>query len=1052
MVDGSAANPVAIGQFPAGSVLGDIHHEVEAVVGNHLHHVLHAGLVLVGPAHGDGLRAVLVEILGRALAGVDGIAGLGQHECAVERMRLLLRAAAAYHHALVLAGDAVARGNHAVQERFLEAVAQASHLACRTHVNAQYRVGVLQAGEGELAGLHADMVDVEGTLVRLRVGRVEHDAGRRLDEVALEHFADEGERAARAEVALDDLHVAALRQVLDVEGSADVQLLGYGAAHLLYLAGRGEAQLLGGEDHRGVARVDTGKLDVLRDGILHNLALLRHCVELHFVCLCHELAHDDGVFLAHLLCHPEEALQLLVGVADVHGGSREDVRGTHQDGIAHLVDELLHVLHARQGTPAGLVDAELVEHGGELAAVLGTVDADGRRAEDRHALPVELHGEVVRYLSARGDNDAAGRLKVDDVEHPLKRQLVEVEAVAHVVVRRDGLRVVVYHDALVAELARGLYGVDRAPVELYAAADAVGAAAEHDDRLLVLVEVDVVAFRRVGHVEVVRQVGMLAGNRRDALHGGQDAELLPVGAHGKVLLLHVAGMHVQHAPCYLEIAEAKHLCLHEHFGRHVLNGIVALQLVLEVDDVLHPLDEPGVNLRQLLDALHAVALLQGLGEGEDAEVGGVSQLLVEVLEADMVVADEAVHALPYHPQALLQHLLEAASDAHDLAHRLHAGAYLAAYASELREVPSGNLADEVVQRGSNVGTVCRAHLAYLVEGVAQGYLRCHKGQRIARRLACEGRGAGQAGVDFYDAIVIRLGIEGELYVALAHDAQVANTFDGKLLKHLHLLVLEGACRRHHDALARMDAEGVEVLHRGHGEAVVAGVADALELYLLPPLQALLHEHLGREGEGALRYLAEGLLVGTDTAAQAAQRVGRADHDGIADAAGRRDGLLHRLAGMARRHLQPGLAHLAYEEVAVLGVHDGLHAGPQHLHAVFLQHAVLVESRTDIESRLSAPGQHDAVGSLLLDDLLYKIRRDGLEVYLVGNALTGLDGGDIGVDEHRVDALLAQGLQGLTAGIVKLACLTNLQGTAAKYENFLQIHKLIYHFIIYRLPF
>ena len=48
-----------------------------------------------------------------------------------------------------------------------------------------------------------------------------------------------------------------------------------------------------------------------------------------------------------------------------------------------------------------------------------------------------------------------GALKVDDVHHALEGQLVEVEAVTHVVVGRHGLRVVVYHDRTPALLADG---------------------------------------------------------------------------------------------------------------------------------------------------------------------------------------------------------------------------------------------------------------------------------------------------------------------------------------------------------------------------------------------------------------------------------------------------------------------------------------------------------------------------------------------------------------------------------------------------------------------
>ena len=134
--------------------------------------------------------------------------------------------------------------------------------------------------------------------------------------------------------------------------------------------------------------------------------------------------------------------------------------------------------------------------------------------------------------------------------------------------------------------------------------------------------------------------------------------------------------------------------------------------------------------------------------------------------------------------------------------------------------------------------------------------------------------------------------------------------------------------------------------------------------------------------------------------------------------------------MTRRHLQVNLTQFLDEEVAVLSVHDSFDTRAQNLYAVLLEHAILVESRTDVQTRLSAPSQHDAVRLLLLDDFLNEIRSDGQEVNLVRNTFTSLDCCNIGVYEHRVDALFAKSLQCLAARIVKLACLTNLQRTAA----------------------
>ena len=196
-------------------------------------------------------------------------------------------------------------------------------------------------------------------------------------------------------------------------------------------------------------------------------------------------------------------------------------------------------------------------------------------------------------------------------------------------------------------------------------------------------------------------------------------------------------MNIKDTPCYLEVAEAQDLCLTQDIGRNLLDGIVRLQFVLVVHNVLHALDEPFVYLRQLFDAVHSIALFECLCKGKDAEVGRVGEFLIEVLELHMVVANEAVHALTNHSQALLQHLLEAAANAHNLSDGLHAGANLATHTRELGEVPARYLADEVVERRSHISAVRRTHLSDLVEGIAQGNLRCNECQGIARCLTCQ---------------------------------------------------------------------------------------------------------------------------------------------------------------------------------------------------------------------------------------------------------------------------------------------------------------------------
>ena len=168
-------------------------------------------------------------------------------------------------------------------------------------------------------------------------------------------------------------------------------------------------------------------------------------------------------------------------------------------------------------------------------------------------LPVELHGEVIRNLSAHADDDAARFFDVNDVEHALQRQFIEVEAVAHVVVGRHGFGVIVDHHALITLSAGGLDGIHGTPVELNARADAIGTRTQHHNgggHMGHVLQTRVVVFR-VCKVEVV---GLLLGsNGVNATHLRQDATLFALLTHFEVLLLHVAAGRLQHETGYLEV-------------------------------------------------------------------------------------------------------------------------------------------------------------------------------------------------------------------------------------------------------------------------------------------------------------------------------------------------------------------------------------------------------------------------------------------------------------------------------------------------------------------
>jgi hypothetical protein len=148
-------------------------------------------------------------------------------------------------------------------------------------------------------------------------------------------------------------------------------------------------------------------------------------------------------------------------------------------------------------------------------------------------------------------------------------------------------------------------------------------------------------------------------------------------------------------------------------------------------------------------------------------------------------------------------------------------------------------------------------------------------------------------------------------------------------------------------------------------------------------------------------------------------------------------------GLAPRRVHADLAQGLGEEVAVLGGLDGADRAAEDADAVPLEDPGAVQGHSAVEGGLAPEGQEDAVGPLLLDHLLDVLGRDRQEVGGVGHALAGLDGRDVRVDEDGPDALLAEGLEGLGAGVVELAGLADLQAPGAEDDDLLDVaHRAI----------
>ena len=70
--------------------------------------------------------------------------------------------------------------------------------------------------------------------------------------------------------------------------------------------------------------------------------------------------------------------------------------------------------------------------------------------------------------------------------------------------------------------------------------------------------------------------------------------------------------------------------------------------------------------------------------------------------------------------------------------------------------------------------------------------------------------------------------------------------------------------------------------------------------------------------------------------------------------------------------------------------------------------------------------------------LHRLDGHGLDVDLVGHGLVGHDGGGVGVDEHDLQAFLAQRAAGLRARVVKFGRLADDDRAGAQYHYLVNI--------------
>ena len=134
--------------------------------------------------------------------------------------------------------------------------------------------------------------------------------------------------------------------------------------------------------------------------------------------------------------------------------------------------------------------------------------------------------------------------------------------------------------------------------------------------------------------------------------------------------------------------------------------------------------------------------------------------------------------------------------------------------------------------------------------------------------------------------------------------------------------------------------------------------------------------------------------------------------------------LHAPGDPGFRAFQADLVHRLPEELAVLGLFNGLAVRPDELDAEFVQHAALRRLQRRVQRRLAAHGRKESARLLSSDDLRDDLGRDRLDVGRVRHFRIGHDRGGIGVQQNDPVALVLEGLACLCARVVEFAGLAD----------------------------
>lgn len=566
-------------------------------------------------------------------------------------------------------------------------------------------------------------------------------------------------------------------------------------------------------------------------------------------------------------------------------------------------------------------------------------------------------------------------------------------------VKQDEVLTYVNHDSLLAHFSEGLGSADSTPVKLDGASDTVDTASKNHGSLVL--KGDIMRRSIVRGVKVVGIGREFSSEGVNLLDPGVDTKAVTVGAN---LVLGGLDGHGD-----LSVRETQLLGLENLVLLQSLEAAGSLHLAGAVNQVLELVQEPFVNLGQVMDLVDGVVLVEhGLANGEPSAVSRVLELKVEIVKLVTLETDKARVNLT---NSLLERFFKGTTDSHNFTDRLHGTANVALDVLELGKIPAGDLGHNVVQRRLKVGCSGLGNgVRQLGKRVTETNLGSCVSKRVASSLGSESRRSRKTGIDLNDTVVEAVRLQGVLDVAFTNDAKMADNLDGGGAKHVVFLIAQSLTGGNDNGVTSMDTERIKVFHVAYCDAVVVGIADDFVFDFLPAFKRLFNQDLRRQGQGASCHVAELLLVVGKTGTETTKGIGGTNNNGVSDLFGSIKRLVNGTDSDGFGNGNLDLVKSLGEQITILRQLERANTCTEDLDAVLFKKTHSLHLNTEIQGGLAAKRQEDAIGLFSLNDIRDVFGSDGQVVDLVGKRVVGLNGSNVWVDKDRGDARFFESLE------------------------------------------